>query len=331
MVRKIAFEEHMAIPETIEQTRPFAADGDHYESFVRRILDVDAERLEGMEKNGIDYAVLSLNAPGIQSYLDTSEAIRIARRSNETVAEAAGKHPRRLGGFAALPMQDPAAAAEELTHCVKQLGFKGALVNGFTQKDVPDSAIYYDFPEYREFWATVAELDVPVYIHPRMQLPSRAQNYAGHNWMMSSPWGFAVETSIHALRLCGSDLFERYPSLRVVIGHLGENIPYGLERMNERMQFSPRGYRGAKLPGQHFAENFHITTSGNFSDAAFRCAVEVLGVDKVSFSADYPFERMEDGAEWFDRTEVVTGADKDRVARGNAIKLLKLESLFPDG
>ena len=138
------------------------------------------------------------------------------------------KHPDRYGGLAALPMQDPEAASYELTRCVTELGFKGAMVNGFTQKDSHDSAIYYDIPEYREFWATVSELDVPFYLHPRMQLPSHAQNYEGHPWLMSAPWGFAVETSIHALRLCGSGLFDDYPNLRLVIGHLGEFIPHAL-------------------------------------------------------------------------------------------------------
>lgn len=327
MTGKIAFEEHMAIAETVGQTRAYAGDSEDFERFSRQILDLGSERLEGMDRNGIDYAILSLNAPGVQAILDTQEAIAIARKGNDTMAEAVARHPRRYGAFAALPMQDPNAASAELVRCVKDMGFKGAMLNGFTQKDTPDSALYYDMPEYREFWATVSELDVPIYIHPRMQIPARAQNYEGHVWMMSSPWGFAVETSIHALRLCGSDLFERYSNLRIVIGHLGENIPYGLDRMNERMRFSPRGYRGKKLPGEYFADHFHITTSGNFSDPSFRCAVEVMGSDRVHFSADYPFETMEAGCEWFDATEVVGGDDKHRIARGNAIELFDLTGL----
>lgn len=327
MIGKIAFEEHMAIEETVDQTSAYAGDSEDFGRFRRQILDLGNERLEGMERNGIDYAILSLNAPGVQALLDTAEAIAVARKGNEAMAEAVVRHPRKLGAFAALPMQDPAAAAAELTRCVKEMGFKGAMLNGFTQKDRPDVALYYDFPEFREFWATVSELDVPVYIHPRMQLPARAQQYEGHAWMMSSPWGFAVETSIHALRLCGSDLFERYPNLRIVIGHLGENIPYGLERMNERMRFSPRGYRGKKLPGEYFAEHFHITTSGNFADPSFRCAVEVMGVERVHFSSDYPFETMEAGCDWFEATSVVSGADKMRIAGGNAIELFGLADI----
>ena len=166
---------------------------------------------------------------------------------------------------------------------------------------------------------------MPFYLHPRMQIPSRAQNYEGHPWLMSSPWGFAVETSIHSLRLCGSGLFDEYPNLRICIGHLGENIPFGLWRLDARMRFSRRSYRGKRLLGDYFREHFHITTSGNFNDAAFRCTLEVLDNDKVHFSADYPFERMEDAAVWYDATNVVSNEQRRKIGRTNAIKLFKLD------
>jgi 2,3-dihydroxybenzoate decarboxylase len=210
MKNKIAFEEHFAIPETLEKAKAFAGDSGKWDEFSRQILDVGSERLERMDKTGIEYAIQSLHAPGIQGILDTDEAIGIAKRANDGLADTVSRHPDRFGAFAALPMQDPDAAARELTRCVNELGFKGAMVNGFTQKDVPDSAIYYDIPEYREFWATVSELDVPFYLHPRMQIPARAQNYEGHPWLMSAPWGFAVETATHSLRLCGCGLFDDF-------------------------------------------------------------------------------------------------------------------------
>ncbi len=185
---KIVFEEHMAIPDTLEDSRSFAGGSGKWDEFARQILDIGEERIARMDSNGIEFAILSLNAPGIQAMLDTGEAVERARRANDHLAEAIVKHPDRFAGFAALPMQDPEAASRELIRSVKDLGFKGALVNGFTQKDVPDSAIYFDIPEYRSFWATVSELDVPFYLHPRMQIPSRAQPYEGHPWLMSSPW-----------------------------------------------------------------------------------------------------------------------------------------------
>lgn len=324
MQGKIAFEEHTAIEDTLGGARRFAQESGNWEAFSRQILDIGNERLAHMDESGIDFALLSLNAPGVQAILDTDEAIEVARKGNNKIAQAMDGHPDRFGGLAALPMQDPDAAAEELTRCVTDLGFKGAMVNGFTQKDVPDSSIYYDIPEYRSFWATVSELDVPFYLHPRTQTPSQARNYEGHPWLMSAPWGFAVETSIHSLRLCGSGLFDDFPNLKIVIGHLGENIPFGLWRIDERMRFSPRGYRGRRPLGDYFRDHFHITVSGNFNDPAFRCTLEVLGKEQVYFSTDYPFETMEDATGWFDSTSVISEEDRTQIGRDNAMQLFNL-------
>jgi predicted TIM-barrel fold metal-dependent hydrolase len=323
MQGKIAFEEHMSLEDTLEDSRSFAGGSGKWDEFARQILDLDDERLAGMERNGIDFTILSLNAPAVQAILDTGRAIEVSRRANDRIAEAVARHPRKFAGFAALPMQDPDAASKELTRCVRELGFKGALVNGFTQKETPDSAIYFDIPEYRSFWATVAALNVPFYLHPRMQIPARAQPYAGHPWLMSSPWGFGVETSIHALRLCGSGLFDDYPTLKIILGHLGENIPYGLWRIDARMRFSPRGYTGKRPLGEYFLKHFYITTSGNFCDPSFQCALEVVGEDRLMFSADYPFEKMEDAANWFDNTEL-SEEQRLKIGRTNALKLFNL-------
>lgn len=325
MQGKIAFEEHMAIPETVAETRSFAGDSGRWDDFTLQLLDVGARRLGNMDETGIEYALLSLNAPGIQRILDTDEAVRVARKGNDAIAEAMARHPDRYGGLAALPMQDPDAASAELTRCISELGFKGAIVNGFTQKDVPDSAIYYDIPEYRPFWATVSELDVPFYLHPRMQIPSRAQNYEGHPWLMSAPWGFAVETSIHSLRLCGSGLFDDYPNLKIVIGHLGEFIPHGLWRIDARMRFSRRDYRGKRPLGEYFLDHFVVTTSGFFNDPAFRNTLDVMGTDKVLFCADYPFESMQDAANWYDATTEISEEERVRIGRTNAIELFGLD------
>src|SRR6185437_7173040 len=157
---KIVFEEHIAIQETLEQTRAFAGDSGRLDQFIRQVLDIGDERLEIMESTGIEFAILSLNSPGIQAVLDTRQAINLAKKANDHLAEAVARHPDRFAAFAALPMQDPDAASEELRRCVEQLGFKGAMVNGFTQRERADSAIYYDLPEYRDFWAQVAALDV---------------------------------------------------------------------------------------------------------------------------------------------------------------------------
>jgi predicted TIM-barrel fold metal-dependent hydrolase len=324
MQGKIAFEEHFALAETLEQTRAFAGDSAYLDVFNRQILDLEDERLGLMDATGIELAILSLNAPGVQRILDPAEALDVSQKANETMAAAIARHPNRYSGLAALPMHDPRQAAAELRRAVTDLGLKGAMVNGFQQAGDVDQVLYYDLPTYGEFWATVAELDVPFYLHPRMQIPSRAENYEGHPWLMSAPWGFAVETSIHALRLCGSPIFDDNPRLKICLGHLGENIPFGLWRLDARMRFSRRGYRGKRPLGDYFREHFHITTSGNFNDAAFRCTLDVLAHDKIYFSADYPFEKMEDAADWFDATEVITAEQKQAIGRGNAIRLFGL-------
>jgi 2,3-dihydroxybenzoate decarboxylase len=325
MQGKIAFEEHFALEETLEQTRAFAGDSGQFDDFTRQILDLEDERLGHMDATGIELAILSLNAPGVQRILDPVEAMDVAQKANDRMAEAVRTHPDRYAALAALPMHDPIKAADELRRCVEKLGFKGAMVNGFQQVGDADNVRYYDLPEYRDFWAAVAELDVPFYLHPRMQIPSRAENYEGHPWLMSAPWGFAVETSIHALRLCGSPIFDDNPNLRICLGHLGENIPFGLWRIDARMRFSRRGYRGKRPLGDYFREHFHITTSGNFNDPAFRCTLDVIDRDKIYFCADYPFEKMEDAADWFDATEVISADEKRAIGRDNAIRLFGLD------
>ena len=325
MKGKIAFEEHMAIEETLAQTKDFAGDSGRFDEFSDEILDLDELRLATMDRTGIELALLSLNAPAVQAILDRDEAVAVAVKANKRMAKAVNDHPDRYRALAALPMQDPEAAADELKRCVNELGFKGALVNGFTQRDVEDSAIYYDVAEYRDFWAVVSDLDVPFYLHPRMNIPSQSLIYEGHPWLRSAPWGFAVETSTHALRLCGSGLFDDFPNLRIITGHLGEGIPFGLWRIDARMRFSPRGYRGKRPLGDYFREHFHITTSGNFNDAAFRCTLEMMGDDRLYFSADYPFERMEDAANWFDSTPVIDDEQRQTIGRENAIKLFDLD------
>jgi 2,3-dihydroxybenzoate decarboxylase len=324
MKGKIALEEHWSLPETLDDSRGFVGGSADWSRFERQILELGDERVSEMEKNGIDHQIVSLNAPSVQAVVSTNEAIDLAHRANNTMAILVNKNRKRFSGFAALPMQDPTAAANELERCVKEHGYVGALVNSFTQKDKPDTALYYDLPEYRPFWKKVSELDVPFYIHPRAPLLSKAPEYEGHPWLMSSPWGFAADTAVHSLRLCGSGLFKEYPNLKIVIGHMGEGIPFFLWRIDARMRFSPRGYKGGDFLGETFVKHFWITTSGNFCTPSFQCALSMMGIDKILFSADYPFESNKDAAEWFDGLEIAA-ADKEKIGRTNAMKLFKLD------
>ena len=321
---KIAFEEHMSIEETLGDAKVFAGESASWDEFTDDILDLGQKRLDYMDKAGIELAILSLNAPAIQAITDRDQAVATSIKANDRLAKAVAANPGRYLALAAVPLQDPKAAGEELKRCVNDLGFKGALVNGYT--DIDDNTTgYYDEPQYREFWQVVSDLEVPFYLHPRMGIPSHSRIYEGHPWLRSSPWGFAVETSTHALRICGSGLFDDFPNLQIIIGHQGEMIPFGLWRIDARMRFSPRGYRGKRLLGDYFREHFHVTTSGNFNDEAFRCTVDVLGTDRVYFCSDYPFERMQDASDWFDNTTVVSDDDKEKIGRTNAMKLFDLD------
>ena len=324
MQDKIALEEHFALAETVADAERIVGGTAWWAECRRRLLDLDELRLAEMDRFGIEFAITSLNGPSLQAVLDTGAAVELARRANDALAEAVARRPDRLAGFAALPMQDPDAAARELVRAVGELGFKGALVNGFTQRDDAAAALYYDLPEYRAFWASVAELDVPFYLHPRTPFGARAQNYDGHPWLLAAAWGFGAETSLHALRLMGSGLFDEFPGLQIVLGHLGEHVPYDIWRVDHWTKRMPLGYPAQKPMYQYFRENFHITTSGNFHDTTLHCALAEIGTARTMFSVDYPFEDTIEAATWFDATEM-DAADKRRIGRTNAIELFKLE------
>lgn len=324
MQGKIALEEHWAVQETLEGNRGMPANNDWMRDVQRRMLDVMELRLPLMDEHGIELTILSLNAPAIQAIPDVAEAVELARRANDDMAEQIQGRLDRFRGFAALPMQDPEAASEELTRCVNDLGFKGSLVNGFSQRDVADSAIYYDIPEFRPFWARVEELGMPFYLHPRLQIQTRAQLYEGHPWLYAPAWDFAAQTSVHALRLICSGLFDEFPNIKLVLGHLGERIPFDLWRLDNMMKKQDRRYAAKRPIGDYFRENFHLTTSGQFGEPAFHCSLAEMGVDHIMFSIDYPFEEMAPGAAWFDTTEL-SDADRLRIGRTNAIELFKLD------
>jgi gamma-resorcylate decarboxylase len=224
MQGKITVEEHFAIPETLGDSRGMWTE-ETWTELRARILDMHDRRLHEMDQHGVEMMVLSLNAPAVQSLPVIAEANDIARRANDYLAEQVRKRPDRFQGLAALPMQDPELASSELTRCVNELGFKGALVNGFSQVRDPEVVSYYDTPDYWPFWETVERLGVPFYLHPRNPLKRDAGIYEGHAWLYGPRWAFGQEAAVHALRLIGSGLFDRFPALTIVLGHLGEGLP----------------------------------------------------------------------------------------------------------
>jgi len=324
MQGKIALEEHFAIESTLADSKVFGAHV--WEELGPRLTDFQDKRLPLMDASGVELMILSLNAPAVQAIHDVKRAIEVAREANDVMAAEIQKRPDRFAGFAALPMQDPDAAARELTRCVKDLGFVGALVNGFSQAGKADSALYYDLPQYRPFWRTLAELEVPFYLHPRNPLPGEVRGYDGHNWLLGPNWAFHAETAVHALRLIGCGLFDEYPNLQIILGHLGEGIPAYLWRIDNRNNWmkAPHKYAAKKPVTNYFRSNFVVTTSGNFSTSALNQSIAEIGVERVLWSADYPFEDISDAAEWIDAAPLGK-ADRGKIVRDNAVKLFKLK------
>jgi predicted TIM-barrel fold metal-dependent hydrolase len=325
---KIAIEEHMstALNNTYwdakgEETR----NGHAYSKDIeRRLLDTETHLAE-MDRAGIDFCILSLTSPGVQSVPDRQDAIDLARSVNDELGATVRRHPDRLSGFAAVAMQDPTAAAAELERAVGEYGFKGALINGYT--NMGDDAQYLDDPALREFWAKAAALDVPVYLHPREPLPTQRRAIQGYPELVGSAWAFGYETGSHAVRLILSGLFDEFPNLQLVLGHLGEGLPYLLPRLQHRMDEQREGEVGNKArhrPSYYFARNFNITTSGHFHTRQMQAALEQIGVENVLFSVDYPYEQMDEASRWFD--DMALGReDKYRIGRANAARLLKLD------
>jgi predicted TIM-barrel fold metal-dependent hydrolase len=322
---KIALEEHFAIDDTLQDSAGFVPDS-YWPELRSRILDIQDRRVQLMDEHGIEMMLLSLNAPAVQAIPDPKRAHDIAQRANDYLAEQVAKRPDRFQGLAALALQDPDLAARELHRCVKDLGFKGALVNGFSQIGEENSAVYYDLAQYWPFWGEVEKLDVPFYLHPRNPLKSMAQIYDGHPWLLGPTWAFGQETAVHALRLMASGLFDQYPRLAIVIGHMGEGLPYSMWRVDNRNAWvkTPPRYPAKKKLGEYFQDNFYLTTSGNFRTQTLIDAILEIGADRILFSTDWPFENIDHAADWFDVTSI-SEADRVKIGRTNAARLFKLK------
>ena len=323
---KIGLEEHFAIEDTLQDSAGFVP-GDYWRELSTRLLDIHDRRLREMDANGMEMMILSLNAPAVQAIADRKKAIDIAQRANDFLAEQVARRPDRFQAFAALPMQDPDAATRELERCMTALRFKGALVNGFSQVDSPDNIVYCDDPRYATFWAAAERLDAPFYLHPRNPLPADARIYAGHPWLMGPTWAFGQETAVHALRLMAFGLFDRHPELKIILGHMGEGLPYSMWRVDNRNAWVklPKGYPAQHPLVHYFNRNFWLTTSGNFRTQTMIDAILEIGADHILFSTDWPFENVDHAATWFDSASI-SERDRLKIGRTNAIELFKLET-----
>jgi predicted TIM-barrel fold metal-dependent hydrolase len=323
MIRKIALEEHFITPDLIDKVTGGLPDPAVWEEAQRRLLDLSDIRLADMDEAGIDYSLLSVTGPAVQGEVDPATAVRMAREKNDFLAEGIANHRDRLGGLAAVAIQDAGAAARELERAVTELRFSGVLINGFTDTADPGRALYLDRPEVDEFWAAVEQLDVPVYLHPRDPLASQRESYRDQEVLLGSAWAFGVETATHALRLITGGVFDRHPGVQVVLGHLGETLPYSIWRVQHRYDVTHRGVELARPLAEYLTTNFHATTSGFFDDDALRFTIDKMGVERVMFSTDYPYEDMIAAGRWLDQT-ALTDSERLAVSRSKAQRLFKI-------
>lgn len=287
-----------------------------------RLVDFSVHRLAAMDAAGVDVALLSHTVPGAQGIVDGAVAAAAARDINDFVAEAAlRKHPTRFAGLASVALHDPVGAAKELERAVTTLGFKGAMINGYTNVADARGGEYLDEPRLLPFWEAAAALGVPIYLHPRAALDQRL--YQGHAELIGATWGFAPETATHALRLIYSGLFDRLPSLTVVLGHLGETLPYFAWRIQHCFEFNPSDKRVQRRLQDYLCDNFYVSTSGFFSDQALIGALLTIGADRILFAVDYPYEPLDPAAEWIERAPI-SETDRRKIAHLNARALFKL-------
>jgi uncharacterized protein len=323
-MRTITLEEHFATPAFFDGPARFVKDraawmGGRYAYVMDRLCDVGVKRLAEMDAAGIDMQVLSLSAPGVEQ-MQPNEAIAMARDTNDYLGEAVSSHPTRFAGLAALPTGAPKEAVEELERRVRQ-GFKGAVINGHNRGRYLDHKFYWPILECAEANA------VPVYLHPTPPpQPVIDVSYGGFaplvtDMIAGGAWGWHIETAIHMIRIILGGVFDRFPRLQFVIGHMGEGLPF----MFQRLDIIPMAVTKLERPIlAYLKENVHYTFSGfNFPPTFLDLLLELGGVDRIMFSADYPYQSMAQARAFLEQIPV-SAADKERIAHGNAERLFRL-------
>jgi predicted TIM-barrel fold metal-dependent hydrolase len=320
-IRTITLEEHFATPAFLKGPGARIKERPQVAQLLDQLCDLGERRIADMDAAGIDVQILSLTAPGVDQ-LDATEAVKLAHETNDILADAVRRHPSRFAGFATLPTASPETAADELDRTVREHSFKGAVINGHIRGRYLDDQFFWPILERAE------ALQVPLYLHPTPPpRPVIEASYAGNytaevtDWLATSAWGWHIETAIHTLRLILSGAFDRYPRLQLVIGHLGEALPFMLPRIDSKL---PMAVTKLHRPiSAYLRENLHYTISGfNFTTTFLDLFLEV-GANRIMFSADYPFGSMSQARTFLDQLPV-SPADKVRIAHGNAELLLRL-------
>jgi 2,3-dihydroxybenzoate decarboxylase len=320
--RKIALEEHFLDPSQDAYFRILAGPNDHFgsdamKSVMTQLTDVDTARLADMDALGIAVAILSYyNGSSPQLDPDRIRAVMMAQRINDFLADRISAHPGRFMGWATLAMQDVPASITELRRCMTIPGFAGGLINGQTQGD------YLDLPKYLPFWEAVADLNVPIYLHPGILSAETAKAYEGYPGLAGPGWGWGADTGLHALRLIFSGLFDRFPDLTLILGHMGELLPFNLDRVDQI--WAQMGATTPKRPISHYvARNIMVTTSGNVSAVSLIGTTLAIGADRIIYATDYPLALAEKFTAAIENSPLCD-ADREKIFHGNARKLFRL-------
>jgi len=300
-------------PPLIKALNPFGGSGGLWEALGSKLGDLGEGRIRQMDEDGIDMQLLLLSAPGVQSLAEPL-ATELAAMANDRLSTATRKHPDRLAGLAALAPQNPEMAARELQRAVRTLGLKGAVINSHTNGEYLDD---------RKFWPILecaAALDVPIYIHPRDPSPQLGGPLGIPGFLVG--WGWALEVGTHGIRLIASDVFDQFPKLRIVIGHMGECIPFLLPRLDNRYT-RDRGPKRKWSPSEYFKNHFVVTTSGMNYRSQLMMTIEEIGIDRVLFAADWPFEPSKEAVEGIESAPLSL-ADKEKLFHTNAARVFRL-------
>ena len=314
---RIALEEHVVLDreDHLERWRTLVPmiPEPAIQQILPRLTDT-SRRLELMDQGDVDLAVLS-NVATVQGFLDPRAALRIARESNDHLAEVVRARPDRFAAFATTPLQDPDEGAAELQRAVEELGLVGTMLFGQTD------GRYLDDRSFDPFWERAQGLGVPVYLHAA-DAAARPASQSGRPELRGATWSWTAETATHALRLVFGGVFDRFPRVRVILGHMGETLPFFLWRLDQRAR-AFAGHATGPAPSELVRRNIRVTTSGSFSDEPLRCALDALGEGNVLYAVDYPFESMSEAADWLDTSKLEQQA-RGKIERQNAQTLLAL-------
>ena len=322
-MKTITLEEHFLTETYVRATAEYSAKmGMQFPEMQTKLLDLGAGRIAAMDEGGVDLQVMSLVAFGLEG-LSAEEGTVVAREVNDELASAVSVHPDRLAGFATVALKEVDEATKELERCVSGLGFRGVMVNGTVD------GLFLDDVRFLPFFEAAAALDVPVYLHPAPPPePVREAYYSGlpgelGRMLSIAGWGWHSETALHTLRLIVSGLFDKVPGLQLIIGHMGEGVPFALARSSGMLSGA------AKLKqtvAEYFKTNIHMTTSGYFTLPPLECALEVVGIERMMYSVDYPFSANTKGKDFLEKVaSVLSAAEMQMFVGGNAAKVLRLD------